>query len=74
MTMAYIRKHYSVPAKRGARVRYTSGGDEVMEGRIVGSVGNYLRVRFDGKRRSLRCHPTWQMEYLESPVTQESQP
>lgn len=64
MSLDYIRIFYQVPAKRGARVRYTAGHGEVMEGRIVGSRGHYLSVRFPRHKRPLRCHPTWQIEYL----------
>lgn len=40
MTMAYIRKTYNVPAKRGMRVRPKSG-------RLAGNTG-YIRVSRDG--------------------------
>ncbi len=63
MSLEYIRKTYRVPAKRGMPVCYTAGHGEVMFGKITGSYGAYLRIRFDGQRRPLRCHPTWQMEY-----------
>lgn len=71
MSLDYIRIFYGVPAKRGARVRYTAGYGEVMEGRIVGSSGHYLRIRFPDRKCSLRCHPTWQIEYLPETVSGE---
>lgn len=58
--MAYIRRTYNVPAKRGVRVRHAGHGDGV----IVGSRGQCLRVRLDGENRSRTYHPTWAMEYL----------
>lgn len=57
--MGYIRETYKVPAKRGMRVRFNG-----LNGRIVGSRGGYLRVRLDGSKRPLICHPTWEMVYL----------
>lgn len=69
--MAYIRKHYSVPAQRGGRVRFTGRlmTDEPLDGTIVGSAGQYLRVRFDNapdlsRRWLVTLHPTWKVEYL----------
>ncbi len=56
--MEYIRQAYDVPAKRGMRVTVDGHG-----GKITGSDGQYLRVRFDGGRRSLKCHPTWRVVY-----------
>lgn len=53
-----VRRRYAVPAKRGMRV--TVDG---RSGRIASCDGEYIRVRFDGARRSLRCHPTWRVEY-----------
>jgi hypothetical protein len=69
--MAYIREHYKVPAKRGARVRYF-GQSTSREGTIVGSDGQYLIVRFDDIDRTKnhpttmtwRLHPTWCLEYV----------
>lgn len=59
MTSAdYVREHYQVPAKKGMRV--------TMDGRpgvITGFVSAYVRVRFDGDKRSTACHPTWRMDY-----------
>lgn len=58
MTMAYIRKFYDVPAKRGMRV--TVNG---WPGTITGSDGAYIKVRYDGGSVSHPCHPTWRVEY-----------
>lgn len=68
MSMEYIRKRYSVPAKRGARVRYTGSPGNVYDGSIVGSRGAHLRIRFDDKPMGadiVDAHPTWKIEYLE---------
>ena len=68
MSMAYIREHYKVPAKRGARIRWTWHRLRVEHkdtGTIVGSRGQYLRVRFDGSPEVLSLHPTWEIEYLD---------
>ncbi|QQP96461.1 hypothetical protein [Lysobacter enzymogenes] len=63
--MAYIRLTYGVPAKRGMRVEYMSGRDlELMEGVIVGSKGQHLRIRLDGNRHSGFFHPTYNLVYI----------
>ena len=61
MTMKYIRTAYGVPAKRGMRV--TING---LSGVITGSDGAYIKVRYDGLTYSMRCHPTWRVEYHET--------
>lgn len=58
MSMNYIRRYYAVPAKRGMRV--TVDG---YSGTIVGSYGQYLRVRVDGEKHAGLWHPTWRVEY-----------
>lgn len=67
MSMAYIREHYNVPAKRGGRVRYTPDGNRYLatEGVIVGSRGAYLRIRMGDEKKAGNYHPTWDLEYLE---------
>lgn len=65
MSMSYIRNAYSVPAYRGAKVRFTPDSrDKPMIGRIVSAHAALLRCRFDGTKRPWNCHPTWQMEYM----------
>jgi hypothetical protein len=56
--MEYIRDYYNVPAKRGMEV-VAQGRN----GRIVGSRGEYLRIKVDGEKNILSFHPTWEMEY-----------
>jgi hypothetical protein len=63
VSMQYIRDTYGVPAKRGAKVRYTGdGGTRV--GTIVASDGAYIRVRFP-QAGIVSLHPTWKVEYLD---------
>jgi len=72
MSMQYIRDYYKVPAKRGARIHWTGGDtflspaikDGHVDGTIVASKGQYIRVRFDGCKRIHTLHPTWKVEYL----------
>ena len=69
MSMERIRKRYGVPAKRGARVRYTYTGDltklvEPRLGIITGSVGDRIRIRMEGDSFTGIYHPTWELEYL----------
>lgn len=66
MTMAYIRKAYGVPAKRGMRIRFHGIGF-TWEGRILGSYGHLLRVNQEGQPARWRTylHPVWGVEYLD---------
>lgn len=66
MTMAYIRKKYGVPAKRGMRVRYTGASVIPVEGTITSSRAGHIVVRFDRWPFPARValHPTWMVEYL----------
>ena len=61
MSLAYIRKSYGVPAKRGAKVLY-QGKPAV----ITSGPRSYLRLRFEHETRATRkvYHPTWQIQYL----------
>lgn len=61
MSMAYIRRHYGVPAKRGVRV--IANG---RPGTITSADGARLRVRLAGDTRSTVHHPTWRMQYPEA--------
>lgn len=63
MSLAYIRRCYGVPAKRGARVRLMDHGPREQVGTIASARGQYLRVRVDGSRRPLLIHPTWMVQY-----------
>lgn len=63
MSMAYIRKYYKVPAKRGGRVRYT-GRDKPILGTIRAARHGYLRIQLDGEAYAGIFHPTWELEYI----------
>jgi len=59
MSMKWIRERYNVPARRGRKV--------IAQGRkgvIVGSKGEYLRVRVEGEKNILSFHPEFEMEYI----------
>ena len=62
--MAYIRKAYNVPAKRGARIRMTLDGNRTYIGTIKSAKNGSLRVQFDGVNYVSTIHPTWHIEYL----------
>lgn len=59
---AYIRRTYGVPAKVGARIRYTSNGSDKI-GTLMAMRTNQrcLSVKFDGQSPNsrYRLHPTW---------------
>ena len=63
MSMDYIRRTYGVPAKRGALVQFTDARHAV-RGRIVGSRGQYLRIRWDESGLTQTLHPTWMLVYV----------
>lgn len=66
MTMAWVRKNYDVPAKRGCRVEYTGEGPNKPElGTITSARGGHLRIRLDSSpKHPLIFHPTWRLRYL----------
>lgn len=65
MSMQHIRDYYGVPAKRGARIKYTLRNPGRL-GTVVGSRNQYLRVRFDDNPdRIFTLHATWELEFLE---------
>lgn len=65
MSMRYIRDTYQVPAKRGARIKFTGNPHRCpCFGTITGSQGAYIRVRMDGDTESYPYHPAWAMEYV----------
>lgn len=65
MSMAYIRKYYGVPAKRGGRVEYT-GDRQPIRGTITSATNGRINVRFDGDRHTSHLHPTWEIRYLDA--------
>jgi hypothetical protein len=70
MSLEYIRNYYGVPAKRGARIRYTDGRGVARTGRITAARSARILVLLDepGPDYPARVvlHPTWQVEYLPS--------
>lgn len=56
----YFRRQYGVPARRGARVRFNG-----RIGKVVGTRGPYLLLKFDDEKRTKIFHPTWDVEWLE---------
>ncbi len=73
ISLAYICKTYSVPAKRGGRVRYTGCGVPKM-GTIIGASGAHLNIRLDGAKHGMPFHPTWQIEYLDAEPAPDDRP
>lgn len=61
--MAFVRKYYRVPAKRGVRVLYTGDGRGEY-GTILSARGGRLRIRLDGMKHAHPFHPTWELQYL----------
>ena len=66
MSLEYINKTYSVQAEQGGRIKYTYPKPAKF-GTIKGSMsdGQYIEVLFDGEKRTVRLHPTWEIEYLQ---------
>jgi len=65
MSMDRIRKRYSIPVKRGSRVRYTGEGKDRPEyGNVTRARGHHLNVRLDGHKHPMIFHPTWELEIL----------
>jgi hypothetical protein len=52
-SLGYVKDKYSVPVKRGMRVRTEEGRDGV----VTCGDGAHVRVRIDGERRSGIYHP-----------------
>ncbi|WP_443452665.1 hypothetical protein [Glutamicibacter arilaitensis] len=62
--MKRIREYYSVPAKRGMRIKF-EGRPCTITGTTSGQM--YLRIRYDGDpKRTYPIHPTWEVEYPEA--------
>jgi hypothetical protein len=53
----YVRDHYGVDYKRGDRLVCLG-----RHGTLVSFPDQYLGIRFDGNKRTSRCHPTWMTE------------
>lgn len=64
MGMGYVRKTYSVPAKRGGRVEYTGCGKAEFGTITSASSGGHLNIRLDRVKHAKPFHPTWKLRYL----------
>jgi hypothetical protein len=64
-SMAWIRRHYGVPARRGGRVVYTGSGGREQMGVIRSARGQYVRILLDGQKHAGSFHPTWELRYLD---------
>jgi len=60
--MAWIRKTYDVPAKRGMRVLYTGNGRHDY-GTITSARDGRIYVLIDGDKHPGHYHPKWKMAY-----------
>ena len=63
MEFQYIKDYYKVPADMHREVIVNG-----RKGVITEDKGNYIGVTFydDKKRMPLPCHPTWEVEYLDT--------
>ncbi len=68
MSIEWVRKNYSVPAKVGGRVEYSGEGRPEL-GTITGARGGHLLIRLDGIKHAMPFHPTWKLRYLEAEGT-----
>ncbi len=60
MSLAYIRKHYQVPAYRGAWILFRGSCYVIKSAR-----GAHLRISpFPKSKVTLTIHPTWEVEYI----------
>lgn len=62
MSMAWVRKSYNVPAKRGMRVLYTGCGRSEF-GTIRSARCGRLKIQLDGVKHARPFHPTWELHY-----------
>jgi len=60
--MKYFRDNYSIPLKRGAKVKYRYE-DKIGTVLSADPCGVYVRFKGEKKRRG-PFHPTWEIEYL----------
>lgn len=57
--IADLRRHRKVPARRGMPV--TVDGKP---GVILGARDGKLKVRFEGQKHTVYCHPRWKVKYF----------
>lgn len=63
----YVRNRYGIEARRLGRVVFDG-----KPGQTTGFADGYVLVKLDGARHSVRCHPTWRMEYLPKRTSDEA--
>ena len=56
----YINKSYGLKIKRGTRVKMQG-----QEGKVTGVRNAHVLILFDDQKKSVPCHPTWEMEYID---------
>ncbi|OIN06140.1 hypothetical protein BFS86_19750 [Shewanella algae] len=69
MSMEWVRKYYSVPAKRGGRIKYTGGWNDPSKsifGTIRSASNGRLNIQLDGENYTSQFHPTWEITYLKA--------
>jgi hypothetical protein len=73
VSIAYIRRYYGVPAKRGGRVEWRYRDGTVRPGTITSATA-YVYIRFDDEpRRSVPLHPKENgLVYLDSVAPDEA--
>jgi hypothetical protein len=57
MAYDYVKRMYGVNPVVGSTVTHTITGRSGVITRESPGMGNYVRVRFDGQKHSLPCHP-----------------
>ena len=62
----YINKHYGVSAQLGGKILYRN-----QPAVIVKDFGARLGVKILGSKEIVRLHPTWEVKYLNKPLSPE---
>lgn len=67
MSFDYIRKAYSVPAKRGMRIEFKNSAGSLFDGEIKSTRDGKIVARFFCFKPTHRTllHPTWHMRYYD---------
>lgn len=66
MAYNYIRRIYGVCFRPGRRISVDGREGTVMRAKR-GTDPQYVRVRFDGEKHPVECHPTWNVAVLKEP-------
>lgn len=65
MSLKSIRDRYGVPATLGARISFDHGNGVISYGKIKSSLGNRIRVKFEGEKDTRILHPVWNVKYID---------